>query len=382
LPVPVSDVTMLGMMTDLHAADALVIGAGIAGATAAAHLAATRPRTILLEAEESAGYHTTGRSAAIWVRNYGSPDARILSAASRNFFLTPPPGFAPLARPRDVVYLAPPDQVPRLEAMMREAPDMRPIDLETVHEAVPPLRRGYAVRAAVEEDCFDMDVAALHAGLLRQATARGGRLALRHRAGRIWREDGRWHVEGSSEAVFAAPVLVNAAGAWGDEVAGLAGLDPIGLQPKRRTACIVDPDPHDCADWPLLGDAAHSWYVRPEARRKLLVSPADETDDVPGDVQADELDVALAVDRMHGALDIPVTRVEHRWAGLRTFTPDRSLAIGAGAEPGFFWMVGQGGYGIQTAPAAGRLLAALVDGRAPDADVAAAVALADPRRFG
>jgi D-arginine dehydrogenase len=369
-------------MTDIHAADALVIGAGIAGATAAAHLAATRPRTILLEAEESAGYHTTGRSAAIWVRSYGSPDARILSAASRDFFLMPPPGFGPLARPRAVVYLAPPEQVPHLESMLREAPDMRPIDLEAVHAAVPPLRRGYAIRAAAEEDCFDMDVAALHAGLLRQATATGGRLALRHRAGHIWREDGRWQVEGTGGVVFAAPVLVNAAGAWGDEVARLAGLHPIGLQPKRRTACIVDPGPHDCADWPLLGDAAHSWYVRPEARRKLLVSPADETDDVPGDVQADELDVALAVDRMQGALDIPVTRIEHRWAGLRTFTPDRSLAIGAGAEPGFFWMVGQGGYGIQTAPAAGRLLAALVDGRMPDADVAAAVPLADPRRFG
>jgi D-arginine dehydrogenase len=371
-------------MTDIHTADAVVIGAGIAGATAAAHLSATR-RTVLLEAEDSAGYHTTGRSAAIWVRNYGSPDARILSAASRGFFLMPPPGFAegaPLARRRAVVHLAPPDQVPRLQEMMREAPDMRPIDLEAVHAQVPPLRRGYAVLAAVEEDCFDMDVAALHGGFLRQLTAKGGVLALRHRAGRIWRHGGLWHAEATGGAVFAAPVLVNAAGAWGDEVALLAGLRPIGLQPKRRTACIVDPGPHDCADWPLLGDAAHGWYVRPEARRKLMVSPADETDDVPGDVQADELDVAVAVDRMQRALEIPVTRIEHRWAGLRTFTPDRGLAIGAGAEPGFFWMVGQGGYGIQTAPAAGRLLAALVEGREPDAGVAAAAPLADPRRFG
>jgi D-arginine dehydrogenase len=371
-------------MTDTHSADAIVVGAGIAGATAAAHLAATRRhRVALLEAEESAGYHTTGRSAAIWVRNYGSPDARVLSAASRDFFLAPPPGFsdAPLARPRTVVHLAPADQVPRLEQMMREAPDMRPIALEALHAAVPPLRRGYAALAAVEEDCFDMDVAALHAGLLRQVAAGGGVLALRHRAGRIRREGGRWRVEGSGGAVFAAPVLVNAAGAWGDEVARSAGVAPIGLQPKRRTACIVDPGPHDCADWPLLGDAAHTWYVRPEARRKLMVSPADETDAAPGDVQADELDVAVAVDRMHRALDIPVARVVHRWAGLRTFTPDRGLAIGPGSEPGFFWMVGQGGYGIQTAPAAGRLLAALVEGRAPDADVAAAAPLADPGRF-
>ena len=206
-------------------------------------------------------------------------------------------------------------------------------------------------------------------------------MALRHQAGRIWRKEGRWHVEATGGAVFAAPVLVNAAGAWGDEVARLAGLAPVGLQPKRRTACIIDPGPHDCSGWPLLGDAAHTWYVRPEARRKLMVSPADETDDVPGDVQADEFDVAVAVDRMQAALDIPVTRVEHRWAGLRTFTPDRALAIGEGSGPGFFWMVGQGGYGIQTAPAAGRLLAALVQGREPDADVAAAAPLADPKRF-
>ncbi len=375
--------TMPGM-TDTHSADAVVIGAGIAGATAAAHLATAGHRVALLEAEESAGYHTTGRSAAIWVRNYGGSDARILTAASRDFFTAPPPGFsdAPLARPRAVVHLAPPDQVPRLEQMMREAaPDMRPVALEALHAAVPPLRHGYAAMAAVEEDCFDMDVAALHAGFLKQVGAKGGALALRHRAGRIWREGGRWRVEGSGGAVFAAPVLVNAAGAWGDEVARSAGVAPIGLQPKRRTACIVDPGPHDCADWPLLGDAAHSWYVRPEARRKLMVSPADETDDVPGDVQADELDVATAVDRMQRALDIPVARVERRWAGLRTFTPDRGLAIGPGSEPGFFWMAGQGGYGIQTAPAAGRLLAALVDGRAPDADIAPAAPLADPRRF-
>jgi D-arginine dehydrogenase len=370
-------------MTDTHSADAVVVGAGIAGASAAAHLAAGGRRVALLEAEESPGYHTTGRSAAIWVRNYGGPDARILSAASRDFFLSPPPGFsgAPLARPRAVVHLAPADQAARLEGMMREAPGMRPVALEALHAAVPPLRRGYAVLAAAEDDCFDMDVAALHAGFLRQAAADGGVLALRHRAGRIRREGGRWRVEGSGAAVFAAPVLVNAAGAWGDEVARSAGAAPIGLRPKRRTACIVDPGPHDCVDWPLLGDAAHTWYVRPEARRKLMVSPADETDDAPGDVQADELDVAVAVDRMQQALDMPVTRVERRWAGLRTFTPDRGLAIGPGSEPGFFWMAGQGGYGIQTAPAAGRLLAALVDGRAPDADVAAAAPLADPRRF-
>ncbi|NMJ43238.1 FAD-binding oxidoreductase [Roseomonas sp. JC162] len=366
---------------DQHHFDAIVVGAGIAGATAAAHLSGNH-RVALLEAEESAGYHATGRSAAIWIRNYGSPDARILTAASRAFFEAPPAGFAdaPLMHARPVIHLAPADQVEHLREMIAGGDDMREISVAEVQAQVPALRPGYAAMAAVEADCFDIDVAAMHQGFLRQARMAGGVLALRSRAGRIWRKDGRWHAETSSGAVFTAPVVVNAAGAWGDEVARIAGLAPIGLQPKRRTACIVDPGPHDCADWPLLGDAGHTWYARAEARRKLMVSPADEIDSDPCDAQPDELDVAIAVDRMQQALDIPVSRVEHRWAGLRTFTPDRGLAIGEGAERGFFWMVGQGGYGMQTAPAAGRLLAALVAGQDPG-ELGAAVALCDPLRF-
>jgi len=361
--------------------EALVIGAGMAGATAGAHLAATR-RVALLEAEESAGYHATGRSAAIWILNYGPPDARALSGASRRFFEGPPPGFtdSPLTRRRAVVYLAPAAQRAHLDAMVASGEGLVPLPLAEVMAQVPVLRPGYAVAAAIERDAFDIEVAALHQGFLRQVRARGGVLALRHRAGRIWRQAGLWHAETSAGAVFAAPVLVDAAGAWGDEVARIAGIRPLGLQPKRRTALIVDPGPHDCADWPLLGDADHTWYVRPEARRKLMVSPADETDSPPCDAQPEEMDLALAVDRMQQALDIPVQRVEHRWAGLRTFTPDRSLAIGASEEPGFFWMVGQGGYGIQTAPAAGRLLADLVEGRDPG-ELARIVPQVDPRRF-
>ncbi len=361
--------------------EAIVIGAGMSGATAAAHLSATR-RVALLEAEETAGYHTTGRSAAIWILNYGGPDVRILTGASRAFFEAPPPGFAaaPLTHPRAVVFMAPPGQEAHLEEMISGGAGMRPISAAEVRSMVPALKPEYAARGAIESDAFDMDVAALHQGFLRQVRLAGGIIALRHRAGRVWRQGGLWHAETSSGSVFAAPGLVNAAGAWGDEVAVLAGVKRVGLQPKRRTACIIDPGPYDCADWPLLGDVDHSWYVRPEARRKLMVSPADETDDVPGDAQPDELDVAIAIDRMQQALDISVSRIEHNWAGLRSFTPDRALAIGPSEEPGFFWMVGQGGYGIQTAPAAGRLLADLVEGRDPG-DLAAAVPLVDPRRF-
>lgn len=362
--------------------DALVIGAGMAGATAAAHLAPTR-RVALLEAEETAGYHSTGRSAAIWIQNYGPPDVRRLSAASRSFFAAPPPGFceAPLLARRPVVTLAPADQQAALQAMLDAGEGLEPIPVAEIAAMVPPLRQDYAAAAAIERDAFDIDVAALHAGFLRMVREAGGVLALRHRAGRIWRQDGLWQAEATGGAIFAAPVLVNAAGAWGDEVAALAGVAPIGLQPKRRTALIVDPGPYDCAGWPLLGDAAHSWYVRPEARRKLMVSPADETNMPPHDVQPDELDVAIAVDRMQQALDIPVQRVEHRWAGLRSFTPDRSLAIGPDrAAPGFVWMLGQGGYGIQTAPAAGRLVAVLVNDEDPG-ELAPVLPLVDPNRF-
>ncbi len=367
---------------DPHRFDALVIGAGMAGATCAAHLAASGRRVALLEAEDSAGYHTTGRSAAIWILNYGGQDARILTGASRGFFESPPPGFteAQLAHKRAVVFIAPEAQRAHMQQMIQDGQGMVPITPAAVRALVPPLKPDYAVLGGIEADAFDMDVAALHQGFLRQLRQLGGVLALRHRAGRVWREAGDWRAETSGGEVYTAPVVVNAAGAWGDEVAGLAGVKPVGLQPKRRTACIIDPG-MDCADWPMLGDADHTWYVRPEARSKLMVSLADETDDTPHDVQPDELDVAIAIDRMQQALDIPVTRIEHSWAGLRSFTPDRGMAIGEAERRGFFWCCGQGGYGIQTAPAAGALLAALVNGMAPPAETAAAVPLVDPRRF-
>jgi D-arginine dehydrogenase len=273
------------------------------------------------------------------------------------------------------------DQRDALDEALAAGEGLERLSPEEARFLVPALREGWAVGASIERDAFDIDVAGLHQGFLRQLRAAGGALALRHRAGRVWRANGMWHAETSAGEVYAAPALVNAAGAWGDEVARLAGVAPLGLQPKRRTALIVDPGRWDSGEWPLVGDVLHSWYVRPEARRKLMVSPADETDSEPCDAQPDELDVAIAVDRMQQALDIPVHRVEHRWAGLRTFTPDRGLALGPSREAGFFWCCGQGGYGIQTAPAAGRLVAHLVAGTEPEADIAAAVPLTDPRRF-
>ena len=367
---------------DTHEFDVAVIGAGIAGSSAAAALAADR-RVALIEAEEVAGYHSTGRSAAVWILNYGPPDVRTLTGLSRPFFEQPPAGFTdvPLMSRRPVVFLAPEDQRAELAAMLAQGLGLREAGIAEIRAMVPALRPDYAVAAAIEEDAFDMDVAALHQGFLRRFRARGGALALRHRAGRIERRAQKWRVETSAGAVFRAPVVVNAAGAWGDHIATLAGATPIGLTPCRRTGAIIDPAPWPVTDWPLLNDVGHSWYTRPEARTRLMVSPADETPLPPQDVQPDELDIAIAIDRMQQALDIPVRRVERSWAGLRSFTPDRSLAFGWDARAeGFFWCVGQGGYGIQTSPAAGQLVADLIARRDPGA-AGSIVAAVDPRRF-
>jgi D-arginine dehydrogenase len=360
---------------------AVVIGAGMAGASVAAHLAPHR-RVAVLEQEDSAGFHTTGRSAALWEPNYGQPDTGLLTRASRDFLVSPPPGFSaiPLVRPRLSLHLAPEEQRPLLEQALAGFTEVEPISLEAARALVPALRPGYAAAAMLERGTMDIDVAALHQGFLQQARAAGGILALRHRAGRIWKQAGLWHAETAGGTVFRAPVLVNAAGAWGDAVAVAAGLRPLGLSPRRRTAVIIDPAPWDAAAWPLVGDIAGSWYLRPEARSRIMLSPADETESEPCDARPEELDIAVAVDRMQQALDIPVRRVEHSWAGLRSFLPDRSMAIGEAGEPGFFFAIGQGGYGIQTAPAQGRLLTALIEGQDPG-ELAAAIPLVDPRRF-
>jgi D-arginine dehydrogenase len=362
--------------------DVVVIGAGMAGASVAAFLSSHR-RVALVEAEEQAGYHTTGRSAALWTANYGPRDVRLLTRLSRGFFESPPDGFAtvPLMRSRPVLFLATAGQLPELGQAIAEGSGLRRVTVSEAETMLPALREGYLAGAAVEDDAFDMDVSAIHQGFLRLLRTRNGVLALRERAARITRSSDTWHVETSSGAVFQAGVVVNAAGAWGDEVATSAGVAPIGLVPKRRTAAIVDPSPWDAEHWPMVLDVGENWYARPEARTRLMVSPADETPTYPHDVRPDEIDIATGIDRMQQALDIIVHRVEHSWAGLRTFTLDGGLAFGwDNAASGFFWCVGQGGYGIQTAPAAGRLAADLVLGHDPG-EATPAVTLIDPNRF-
>ena len=367
---------------DTHEFDVVVIGAGMAGATAAAALSADR-KVALVEAEEAAGYHSTGRSAAIWILNYGPLDVRMLTGLSRGFFENPPPGFSetPLIRSRPVVFVANEAQLAEMDALLAGGAELHAADLAQVHAMIPALRPGYLAAAAIEADAFDLDVAAIHQGFLRQLRANNGVLSLRSRAGLIERVAGEWNVGTSSGAVLRAPVVVNAAGAWGEEVGQIAGAAKLGLTPCRRTAAIIDPSPFDAENWPMIIDVGHEWYVRPEARTRLLVSPADQAPSYPHDIQPDELDIAIGIDRMQQALDIPVRRVEHSWAGLRTFTPDGSLAFGWDRRAeGFFWSVGQGGYGIQTSAAAGLLVADMITGRDPG-EAGSILAAIDPRRF-
>jgi D-arginine dehydrogenase len=367
---------------DVYHFDVAVIGAGIAGSTVAAALAPDC-RVALIEAEAAPGYHATGRSAALWEPNYGPPDVRRLTVLSHAFLQAPPPGFTetPLLAPRRVVLMAPEPQRAELQQAMNQGVGLQPLGIDTLRIMVPALRPDYAVLAAVGSDACDIDVAALQQGYLRQVRADGGVLALRNRAGRIEQRDGGWFVQTSSGDVFRAPVVVNATGAWGDEVAGIAGVAPLGLQPCRRTGVIIDPRPWQVEHWPMLCEIRETWWARPEARTRLMVSPADATPMHAHDVQPDELDIAIAIDRLRQALDIEVRRVERSWAGLRTFTPDGSLAFGWAPDAnGFFWCVGQGGYGIQTSPAAGRLCADVILGRDPGA-AAEIVAAIDPARF-
>ena len=370
---------------DTHQTDCIVIGAGIAGASAAAHLAADR-RVALIEAEEAAGYHTTGRSAALWILSYGPLDVRALTGASRGFFEAPPEGFAEakLWSPRNILTLAATGDEAAAQEALAAGPWLKEISVAAARAMVPAIRPGAVSAALLEEGTFDLDVAALHQGFLAPLRRRGGTMALRSRTMRIERRNGAWEVEVTGGARFRAPILVNAAGAWADEVATQANIRPLGLVPKRRTGVIIDPTPWQPADWPALMEAREGWYGKPEARTRLMISPADETPIHAHDVQPDELDVAIAVDRMQQMLDIEVKRVERAWAGLRTFTPDGSLAFGfaPGAE-GFFWCAGQGGYGIQTSPAAGRLVADMVAGRDSDwlLDSARLVESIRPSRF-
>jgi D-arginine dehydrogenase len=367
-------------------ADFIVIGAGIAGASAAFELS-KQGRVVLLEREDQPGYHTTGRSAALFTESYGNATIRALTRASRAFLERPPEGFAsaPLLAPRGALTIATADRHDAFAAALRELSErddtIREIDLDHAARLFPPLNRAIVRYAHLEPNAMDMDVHAIHQGYLKGARARGGVLVT---GVRIEAVEPGWRVR-AGDATYGAPVVVNAAGAWADEVAALAGVAPIGLVPKRRTVLLFDPPRGiDSAAWPMVIDVDETCYMKPDAGR-LLASPADETPSPPTDAQPEEEDIAHAIDRLERFTTLKVARVTHKWAGLRSFVADKTLVAGAApGASGFFWVAGQGGYGIQTSSAMGRIVAALVAGRGIPSDIAdqgVRAAALDPARF-
>lgn len=357
--------------------DVAVIGSGMAGASAAYELAGGA-RVLVVEREGQHGYHTTGRSAALYSAAYGGPEIRALTLASRAFFDAPPAGFSdyPLLGARGCLYLAAPGQeaalAARAEAVSRTGVAVRTVCAGEAVRRAPILKRAATIGAVFEPDACDVDVNALHMGFLRGAQARGAQVRLNAGVRDLARAPGGWRLALDDGETAFAEVVVNAAGAWADPVAEMAGARPAGLTPLRRTALLVDPPGGaEVAAWPAVIDIAETWYFKPDAGR-ILASPADETPSPPCDAAPEELDIAICIDRIQQAAELPVRRVARAWAGLRTFAPDRRPVIGY--DPfckGLFWLAGQGGYGVQSAPAAARLAAALVRGEPAPADITA-----------
>jgi D-arginine dehydrogenase len=358
----------------LHA-DIIILGAGMAGASLAAELAPHR-QVLLIELEDQPGRHATGRSAAMFFESYGNDTVRGLTRASRAFLEHPPEGFAevPLMSPRAAMLVADADGLPRLEALYggADAPaGMQRLAPAQALAQVPILRPEWLAGAFIDTSGCDMEVAAIHQGCLRVARRAGAQLLLGAAEMTVQRAGGLWTVR-SRAGEASAPLLVNATGAWADAVAQQAGAAPIGLQPCRRTAMtITAPAEHDSRHWPMVIDVDETVYFKPDAGQ-LLLSPANEDPMDPCDVAPEELDVALAVDRFETLTSLPVKRIHHRWAGLRSFVADRSPVAGFDRQAeGFFWLAGQGGYGIQMAPALARAAAALLMGQPLPADIVA-----------
>ena len=348
--------------------DIAVIGAGIAGASVAANLAKAGQRVVLLEMETQPGYHTTGRSAAVYSPIYGPQPIRALTRASLAFYENPPEEFAgrPLLSPFAAAFVARDDQLAHLAKMEKELADAKTvvrIDSQEVSERLPLLRKGYAAAALWDSGTSEIDVAALHQGYLRQFKTAGGILTTGAEVMEMERVAGQWSLQ-TRQGTLKAQTVINAAGAWADVLGQMAGAERIGLVPKRRTALMIDaPDGYDTKSLPLVIDVQEQFYLKPDAG-KLLISPANEDPEHPCDVQPDEMDIAICVDRIERAFDISVRKVESPWAGLRSFVADKSPVAGfSDRVDGFYWLAGQGGYGIQSAPALAQYAAAEILGQ-------------------
>lgn len=348
----------------------LIVGGGIAGASLAAAIAGRR-RTLLIEAEAQPGYHSTGRSAAFWHEGYGGPLVAPLSRASRP--LLEAGGYL---SPRGAIHLARAGE----DIELVEGVTAAPLDRRDLEEKLPGLRPEWT-HGADEPSLADIDVARLHGDFLAAARKAGMEIRTDARFAKASRQNDGWSVTLENGETIEADCIVNAAGAWGDAMAQGCGVAPLGLAPKRRTMVQLRVDRTGLRQLPLVVGADGSFYFKGEGDRSLWLSPHDEIDCAPCDAAPEELDVALAIDRFQSVVDWPVEAVERRWAGLRTFTRDRVPAIGyAAGRSDFFWCVGQGGFGIQTAPAAAQMGAALLLGEG-EAPVGVDPSAYDPARF-
>lgn len=338
-------------------ADIIVIGGGMAGISLAARLSA-EARVTVLEAEARPGQHATGRSAAIFIENYGGPVLRRLNTASFGFLTDPSEiGEASLLKRRGELLVAAPGDGAALDDYLDGARGMERIAPEDAVRMVPILRPEGIEAAAFEPEAADIDVDRMLQGFLRLMRRRGGTLVTDAVVTAIARDRDAWVVT-TAAGSHRAPLIVNAAGGWADRIAAMAGVRPRGLVPMRRSAALIPaPSGHETDAWPMFADAANRWYAKPDAG-KLMISPADEDPVEPHDVWAEDMVLAEGLARFEEAVTMAVTRVEHSWAGMRTFAPDRVPVVGFdGAAPGFFWLAGQGGYGIQTAPALSQVAA-------------------------
>lgn len=360
-------------------ADIIVIGGGIAGMSAAAELARDA-RVILLEAESQAGYHSTGRSAAIFIRNYGNATLKALNALSFPALDGDLLAESVLS-PRGELLLAQEGELPDLEAYAQDAEGIERLNATQARELVPVLRADRIAAALLERDAQDIDVDRLLQGCARLLHGRKGEILTGQRVERIAHEGAVWQVE-TAQGRYEAPIVVNAAGAWADAVAAMAGVPRIGLQPKRRSAVIMalPENAPDHRHWPLFGSVAETWYAKPDANG-LMISPADEDPVAPQDAWPDDMVLAEGLFRFEQMVDLPIVRPSHSWAGLRCFVADKTPVVGfAPNAEGFFWLAAQGGYGVQTSPALARLARALCTGGGGPADAGLCKAL-DPVRL-
>ena len=349
-------------------ADFLIIGSGMAGMSAAYRLS-KHGKVIVLDKESLLGYHTTGRSAAFFTENYGNKIIRSITKASRHFLENPPSCFKNdqlMTQYGGSLFIANKNQSKYIDKELDYAKSVSAnvfeIDKKEVQSMVPVIKENYIDRALHEPDSKVMDVDLIHQGFARGLKNNNGEILFNSEVINISKNRGMWLVKTSNNE-FKAPIIINAAGAWCDEIAILANIKPLNLSPKRRTVIIFEDSSNlNTAKWPVVIDIEDNFYFKAEAG-KILASPADETDSPPCDSQPEEIDIAITIDRIENATNFKIKNIDHKWAGLRSFFPDRTPVVGEDSNmSGFFWLAGQGGYGIQTSPGISKIIECLITG--------------------